>query len=148
MLNNWRSDIGKAGHRVVTEFLRSDPNSFASAKDCAEHVSDLLVGLRFVYKSPDKTVSHVLGQSRSTLPLTIFQSGRGAFCSDLVSKVYAKHLRKISTEGSPNFPQHGGLALATVAVCHVYLAWSLKLTHFFFRSNALWFFSRLVKMFL
>jgi hypothetical protein len=121
VLNNWRSDIGKAGHRVVTDLWRSDLDSFASAEGRADYVSDLLMDLRFVYKTPDKRVGHLLRRSKSTLLLTIFQFGRGAFCSDLVSKVYAKHLRKISTEGTANLLQTGGLALATVAVCHVSL---------------------------
>ncbi|KAI9434692.1 hypothetical protein H4582DRAFT_2080706 [Lactarius indigo] len=98
VLNNWRSDMGKAGHRAVTDLWQGDFTEFALAEDRAEYVSDALMNLRFVYKYPDET------------------NGQGAFCSDLISKVYAKHLRKISPEGGRYGPQIGGLALATVAV--------------------------------
>ncbi|KAI9429509.1 hypothetical protein H4582DRAFT_2089056 [Lactarius indigo] len=97
VLNNWRSDIRKAGYHAINELWDGDTESFASAEDRAEYVSDALMGLRFVYKNLDE------------------MSGRGPFCSDLISKVYTKHLWKISQEGK-DCHQIGGLALATVAV--------------------------------
>jgi hypothetical protein len=47
------------------------------------------------------------------------KGARGAFCSDIVSKVYAKHLRKVSGESGKYGAQIGGLALATIAVCFI-----------------------------
>jgi hypothetical protein len=56
VLNNWHSDMGKAGYCAVTDFWQGDP---ATAEDCADHVFGLLEGLHFVYKSLDSLVSHV-----------------------------------------------------------------------------------------
>ena len=64
MLNNWRSDIGKAGHHGVTDFWLGDTQSFVLAEDRAEYVSDALTGLRFVYKYPDETVSVASSDNR------------------------------------------------------------------------------------
>ncbi|KAH8979761.1 hypothetical protein EDB92DRAFT_2118630 [Lactarius akahatsu] len=96
-LNNWRSDIGKAGHRAVVDMWDTDP-SFSSPEGRANHVADNLKNLQFLYKNPKAT------------------SGRGAFCSHLVSKVFSFHLRKISTGPDVHIPQVGGLALAAAAV--------------------------------
>ncbi|KAI9432524.1 hypothetical protein H4582DRAFT_2061728 [Lactarius indigo] len=98
VLNNWRSDIGKAGYHAVSVLWKQESTWFSSAKDIREYVSDAFVGLSFVYKFPERT------------------NGRGPFCSDLISKVYASHLRKTSPDGGEYGPQIGGLALATVAV--------------------------------
>lgn len=113
--------MGKAGHRAVTDFWLGDPSSFGSEEDRAEYVSDILKRSRFVYKYPDESVSHshFLEQLGFTLTL-VFQLGqRAAFCSALISKVYAKHLRRILPDDRI-IPQVGGLALATVAVCPVF----------------------------
>ncbi|KAI9430410.1 hypothetical protein H4582DRAFT_2086922 [Lactarius indigo] len=96
-LNNWRSDIGKAGYHAVSDLWEGD-SQFSSEEDIVAYVSDNLTDLRFVYRFPDRL------------------SGRGPFCSVLISKVYARHLRKISPDGGKYGPQTGGLALATVAV--------------------------------
>ncbi|KAI9434180.1 hypothetical protein H4582DRAFT_809927 [Lactarius indigo] len=99
-LNNWRSDIGKAGHRAVVEMWDTDPSKFNSPEGRAKHVAANLKNFRFLYKNLDLT------------------SGRGAFCSHLrvVSKVFAFHLCKISTVPDVHIPQVGGLALAAAAV--------------------------------
>ncbi|KAH9070765.1 hypothetical protein EDB83DRAFT_2314002 [Lactarius deliciosus] len=97
-LNNWRSDIGKAGYRAVLDLWDTKPSDFSS-EDRAKCVAENLKNFRFLYESPDAT------------------HGRGAFCSLLISKVFASHIRKIST-GRPevHIPQVGGLALAAAAV--------------------------------
>ncbi|KAH9024687.1 hypothetical protein EDB85DRAFT_2292499 [Lactarius pseudohatsudake] len=97
-LNNWRSDIGKAGYRAVLDLWDTKPSDFSS-EDRAQCVAENLNNFQFLYKSPDAT------------------HGRGGFCSLLISKVFALHLRKIST-GRPvaYIPQVGGLALAAAAV--------------------------------
>ncbi|KAI0253124.1 hypothetical protein BJV78DRAFT_1351967 [Lactifluus subvellereus] len=97
-LNNWRSDLGKAGYRVLVNFWETDPTMSNSAEARAEYVADSLSDLRFVYKEPDACFT------------------RGAFCSPLISKVFARHLRKVSTEDEDYSPQIGALALATAAV--------------------------------
>ncbi|KAH9022142.1 hypothetical protein EDB84DRAFT_1441288 [Lactarius hengduanensis] len=97
-LNNWRSDIGKAGHRAVVDMWDTDPSKFSSPKGQANHVADNLKNLQFLYENPKAT------------------SGRGAFCSHLVSKVFSLHIRKISTGPDVHIPQVGGLALAAAAV--------------------------------
>lgn len=56
-LNNWRSDIGKAGHIAVVEFWRENPGLFSSPEDRADYVADSLVDMRFVYRFPDISVS-------------------------------------------------------------------------------------------
>lgn len=58
MLNNWRSDMGKAGHRVVSSVWLGDPKLLTSAEGRANYVSNMLKDLRYVYKTPDGTVSH------------------------------------------------------------------------------------------
>ncbi|KAH8981457.1 hypothetical protein EDB86DRAFT_2834871 [Lactarius hatsudake] len=97
-LNNWRSDIGKAGYRAVLDLWDTKPPDFSS-EDWAKCVAENLKNFRFLYKSPDAT------------------HGRGAFCSLLISKVFASHLRKVST-GRPevHIPQVGGLALVAAEV--------------------------------
>jgi hypothetical protein len=86
--------MGKAGHRAVSDFWRGDAQQFGTREDRAEYVADVLAGLRFVYKYPNETVSvHFLRQPGT--PVTVLQFERGAFCSDLISKVFAKHLQKI-----------------------------------------------------
>ena len=59
MLNNWRSDIGKAGHRVVLELWCTRDPRYDSVQGRVEYVVEQLDGLRFVYKHPDATVSSV-----------------------------------------------------------------------------------------
>ncbi|KAN0129859.1 hypothetical protein V8E53_012331 [Lactarius tabidus] len=61
ILNNWCSDMGKAGHCVVTNFWLGDPKSFALAGGCAEYVSNMLTGLHYVYRAPDEPVGHIIG---------------------------------------------------------------------------------------
>jgi len=56
-LNNWRSDIGKAGHRAITNMWDADPSTFSSADDRAEHIAANLKDFRYLYKYPDATVS-------------------------------------------------------------------------------------------
>ena len=48
--------------------------------------------------------------------MSVIQSGRGAFCSELISKVYAAHLKRVAQAANTYGDQIGGLALATVAV--------------------------------
>ena len=58
--------------------------------------------------------------------MAVYQKGeRFVFCSELISKVYAKHLRKILPDGDQYGAQIGGLALVTVAVCRVESPWCL-----------------------
>ena len=57
MLNNWRSDIGKAGHSVIVDFWSDNAELFESPEDRAEYVAESLNHMRFVYKSPDVPVS-------------------------------------------------------------------------------------------
>jgi hypothetical protein len=64
--------MGKAGHRAVTSFWLGDPESFALAEDRAEYVSDMLTGLRFVYRAPDEPVSRILLLGVHPTPLIVF----------------------------------------------------------------------------
>ncbi|KAN0107510.1 hypothetical protein V8E52_010028, partial [Russula decolorans] len=97
-LNNWRSDIGKAGHHAVVELWYLDFLRFDTAEARADYVAEQLDGLRFVYRYPDAAI------------------GREAFCSPLISVVYSTHLRKISSAAQRYGPQIGAIALATIAV--------------------------------
>lgn len=56
-LNNWRSDIGKAGHRAVLKLLRTGDPKFDTTEGRAGYITEQLDGLRYVYKYPDATVS-------------------------------------------------------------------------------------------
>ena len=115
-MNNWRSDIGKAGYRAVVDLWNSNPSSFSSSEDRAKYVAENLKNFRFLYKFPEATVS--TGPSVRDDPSNqSWQHRQGAFCSHLVSKVFALHIRKIST-GRPEMhvPQVGRLALAAAAV--------------------------------
>ncbi|KAH9957044.1 hypothetical protein BGW80DRAFT_1384682, partial [Lactifluus volemus] len=94
-LNNWRSEIGKAGHRAVVDMWLEDPASFNNTEARAQYIKAELEGLRFIYKYPDA------------------KGARAAFCSDLISKVFSLHLRKILPLANMQF---GALALATAAV--------------------------------
>ncbi|KAI9434260.1 hypothetical protein F5148DRAFT_1295257 [Russula earlei] len=95
-LNNWRSEMGKAGYRVVSQTF-SNSNLFPHTVDCEEYVADALRDLTFVYKHPDDKASH------------------GVFCSRLVAEVYSQHLKKISRVSHDYGKQVGALALATAA---------------------------------
>ncbi|KAH9956818.1 hypothetical protein BGW80DRAFT_1386030, partial [Lactifluus volemus] len=94
-LNNWRSEIGKAGHRAIVDMWLEDPASFNDAEARAQYIKMELEGLRFIYKYPDA------------------EGARAAFCSNLISKVFSVHLRKILPLANMQF---GALALATAAV--------------------------------
>ncbi len=63
--------------------------------------------------------------------MILFESGRGAFCSELIAKVFAVHLKKIESAPS-GYSSHGlqigGLTLAAAAVCASNLL-SNQLTH-------------------
>ncbi|KAI0282251.1 hypothetical protein BC826DRAFT_1110850 [Russula brevipes] len=98
-LNSWRSDVGKAGHIAVFDFWQANPATFGSAEARKTYVTQALTGLRFLFKDPDAPKGH-----------------RGPFCSPLISKVYASHLRRILTAPVKYGSQIGGLALATAAV--------------------------------
>ncbi|KAI0295050.1 hypothetical protein B0F90DRAFT_1670270 [Multifurca ochricompacta] len=99
ILNNWRSDIGKAGYKAIMDIWDNDPSfELASSEECAIYAESALKGFRFVYQYPD-----VMGL-------------RAAFCSDLIMKVYAKHLQRIEKSPVNYGPQIGALALVTVAV--------------------------------
>ncbi|KAI0290098.1 hypothetical protein B0F90DRAFT_1825526 [Multifurca ochricompacta] len=99
ILNNWRSDIGKAGYKAIMDIWDNDPSfELASLEECAIYAESALKGFRFVYQYPD-----VMGS-------------RAAFCSDLITKVYAKHLQRIEKSPVNYGPQIGALALVTVAV--------------------------------
>ncbi len=52
----------------------------------------------------------------------------GPFCSQLIARVFATHLRKISAGQQAQVPQIGGLALAAAAVCFSMLGCSPLLT--------------------
>jgi hypothetical protein len=56
VLNNWRSDLGKAGRDVISELWCDNPDLFGTPADRAEYVKDSLGDMRFVYKHPDATV--------------------------------------------------------------------------------------------
>ncbi|KAH9017259.1 hypothetical protein EDB84DRAFT_1629141 [Lactarius hengduanensis] len=81
VLNNWRSDIRKAGISAITELWSQKAMdkevSFSSPEHHAVYVTNSLTKMNFMYKDPD-----------------VPGSG-GAFCSEIISKVYAKHLRRI-----------------------------------------------------
>ncbi|KAN0139619.1 hypothetical protein V8E53_002281 [Lactarius tabidus] len=96
-LNNWRSELGKVGHRAVTELLDAKCDQFGTV-DRAEFVSQVLLHMRFVYKEPDATYA------------------RGAFCSELIAKTFAKHLQKILNQSEHYGHQVGGLALVAAAI--------------------------------
>ncbi|KAN0113799.1 hypothetical protein V8E52_007271 [Russula decolorans] len=68
-LNNWRSDIGKAGHQAVLSMLYASRKYPHNKAGCKKLISDALYNLRFVYEKPDD------------------ESDRGPFCSAFVSKV-------------------------------------------------------------
>ena len=48
----------------------------------------------------------------------VIQIDHRAYCSRLISKVYAIHIQKTYTEYTQYGPQMGALALVMVAVCH------------------------------
>ncbi|KAN0125644.1 hypothetical protein V8E52_000851 [Russula decolorans] len=96
-LNNWRSDIGKAGHQAVLSMLYASRKYPHDKAGCKKLISDALYNLHFVYEKPDD------------------ESDRGPFCSAFVSKVYAVHLQKVPIHSNHGL-QIGGLALATAAV--------------------------------
>lgn len=81
----------------MADLLDWKPELFGTVKR-AEHVAEVLSHMCFVYKDPDAN------------------DARGAFCSELIAKTFAKHLQKIFNEGENYGHQVGGLALATAAV--------------------------------
>lgn len=95
-LNNWRSDIGKAGHQAALSMLHASREYPHDKTRCKKIVSDALYDFRFIYEKPDNEVN------------------RGPFCSAFVSKVFAVHLQKIIH--SKHGLQIGGLALVAAAV--------------------------------
>ncbi|KAH9982993.1 hypothetical protein BGW80DRAFT_1266271, partial [Lactifluus volemus] len=84
-----------AGHRAIVDMWLEDPASFNDAEARAQYIKMELEGLRFIYKYPDA------------------EGARAAFCSNLISKVFSVHLRKILPLANMQF---GALALATAAV--------------------------------
>ncbi|KAI0298439.1 hypothetical protein B0F90DRAFT_1669029 [Multifurca ochricompacta] len=108
LLNNWRSDIGKAGCKAVMDLWDDDPSSELSSS--LEGRVNLLSPLSRAF---------ALSTSIQTSCLNIAakqQGSREAFCSDLITKVYATHLRRIATSLMNYGPQIGALALVTAGV--------------------------------
>ncbi|KAI9443940.1 hypothetical protein H4582DRAFT_2053702 [Lactarius indigo] len=87
-LNNWRSDIGKAGYHAVSDLWEGD-SQFSSEEDIVAYVSDNLTDLRFVYRFPDRLVKRAL---------TLFKTGED------ISK--ANH-DDDSGRGATRVPGHG-----------------------------------------
>ncbi|KAF8272767.1 hypothetical protein EI94DRAFT_1697154 [Lactarius quietus] len=56
-LNNWHSNMGKAGYPVVSNIFESDPLCFDLVKDQAKHIADSLRNFNFLYKYPEETIS-------------------------------------------------------------------------------------------
>jgi hypothetical protein len=56
-MNTWRSDIGKAGREVVIDLFDTKRELYPSKDRRAGYVADALNGLRYIYWSPDSTVS-------------------------------------------------------------------------------------------
>ncbi|KAI0293133.1 hypothetical protein B0F90DRAFT_1822345 [Multifurca ochricompacta] len=99
VLNNWRSNIGKAGYKVILDLWDNDAcYDFASSEEFAKFAGSALEGFRFIYQYPD------------------FKGSRAAFCSELIMKVYAKHLQRIEKSPINYGPQIGALALVTATV--------------------------------
>jgi hypothetical protein len=57
MLNNWRSDIRKAGHRAILKLWYLEFLRFNTAEARIKYVAEQLDGLRFIYKYSDAAVS-------------------------------------------------------------------------------------------
>ena len=62
-LNNWHSEMGKAGHHALIEFWEADTVIGYLAKACTAYVAEALSGLHFIYKYPDACVSVTTSQS-------------------------------------------------------------------------------------
>jgi hypothetical protein len=56
-LNNWRSDIGKAGHQAALSMLHASGKYPHDKEGCMKVISDALYDLRFIYEKPDDKVS-------------------------------------------------------------------------------------------
>lgn len=57
MLNNWRSDMGKAGHGAIVDIWNDNGSMFLTPKDRADFVETSLKGMYFVYEHPDAKVN-------------------------------------------------------------------------------------------
>jgi hypothetical protein len=56
VLNNWCSDLGKAGYHTVEEQLLSGQSQvFRTTANRAKYVSSVLLNMSFVYKDPEAT---------------------------------------------------------------------------------------------
>ena len=60
MLNNWRSDIGKAGHSVVVNFWNEHADLYSTPEERVVYVKSSLHEMRFVYRYPNMPVSIIL----------------------------------------------------------------------------------------
>ncbi|KAI0303557.1 hypothetical protein B0F90DRAFT_1667002 [Multifurca ochricompacta] len=99
VLNNWCSNIGKAGYKVILDLWDNNAcYDFASSEEFAKFAGSALEGFHFIYQYPD------------------FKGSCAAFCSELIMKVYAKHLQRIEKSPINYGPQIGALALVTAAV--------------------------------
>jgi hypothetical protein len=56
-LNNWRSDIGKAGHQAALIMLSESGKYPHDKEGCKKIIEDALYHLRFIYEKPDDEVS-------------------------------------------------------------------------------------------
>ena len=56
-LNNWRSNIGKAGHQAALSMLYASRKYPHDKAGCKKLISDALYGVCFVYEKPDDEVS-------------------------------------------------------------------------------------------
>jgi hypothetical protein len=57
VLNNWCSDLGKAGYSAVLALWVENEVLFGSSEEHAEYVETSLKDMCFVYKDPDVPVS-------------------------------------------------------------------------------------------
>ena len=56
-LNNWRSDIGKAGHQAALSMLYASNKYPHDKEGCKRIIADALFNYRFIYEKPDDEVS-------------------------------------------------------------------------------------------
>ncbi|KAN0134280.1 hypothetical protein V8E53_007778 [Lactarius tabidus] len=56
-LNNWHSNIGKAGHGAIVDIWNDNTNLFSTLEDCVDFVADSLDNMSFVYEHPNMLVN-------------------------------------------------------------------------------------------
>jgi hypothetical protein len=98
MLTSWRSEIGKAGISAVEALWGSNEEEYGTEEQRQEYAEGTLLGLKYLYKFPDQTVSATCLPVRIRRLIKIFaRLSAGHFVRNRYRQFFRPILRRFYT---------------------------------------------------